>query len=170
MSLSWSDVGKTLAGIAPIVGTALGGPAGALVGGMVAKALGTDATPDAVTAAMAADPTNAAKVLQMQNEHEEALNKMQMDYATAIVNAQGGAIKAEASSGSWLAANWRPILMLSFTAIIVVNYLVVPLAQWFGVHEVPLVLPPDMWGLLKIGVGGYIVGRSGEKIATAMKQ
>ena len=170
MALSWSDVGKTLAGIAPIVGTALGGPAGALVGGMVAKALGTDATPDAVTAAMAADPTNAAKVLQMQNEHEEALNKMQMDYATAIVNAQGGAIKAEASSGSWLAANWRPILMLSFTAIIVVNYLVVPLAQWFGVHEVPLVLPPDMWGLLKIGVGGYIVGRSGEKIATAMKQ
>lgn len=165
MSLSWSDVGKALAGVAPIVGTALGGPAGAIVGSMVASALGTDSTPDAVTQAMAADPTSAAKILQMQNAHEEALNKMQTDYATAIVNAQGGVIKAEASSGSWLAANWRPILMLSFTAIIVVNYLVVPIAQWFGVSESPLILPPDMWALLKIGVGGYIVGRSGEKIA-----
>ena len=165
MSLSWSDVGKAIAGVAPILGTALGGPAGAIVGSMVASALGTDSTPEAVTQAMAADPTSAAKILQMQNTHEEALNKMQTDYATAIVNAQGGVIKAEASSGSWLAANWRPILMLSFTAIIVVNYLVVPIAQWFGVSEAPLILPPDMWALLKIGVGGYIVGRSGEKIA-----
>ena len=165
MSLTWADVGKAIAGVAPILGTALGGPAGAIVGSMVASALGTDSTPEAVTQAMAADPTSAAKILQMQNTHEEALNKMQTDYATAIVNAQGGVIKAEASSGSWLAANWRPILMLSFTAIIVVNYLVVPIAQWFGVSEAPLILPPDMWALLKIGVGGYIVGRSGEKIA-----
>lgn len=169
MSLSWSDVGKAISGVAPILGTALGGPAGAIVGSMVASALGTDSTPDAVTQAMAADPTSAAKILQMQNTHEEALNKMQTDYATAIVNAQGGVIKAEASSGSWLAANWRPILMLSFTAIIVVNYLVVPIAQWFGVSEAPLILPPDMWALLKIGVGGYIVGRSGEKIARNLK-
>jgi hypothetical protein len=165
MSLTWSDVGKAIAGVAPIVGTALGGPAGAIVGSMVASALGTDSTPDAVTAAMAADPTNATKILQLQNQHEEALKQMQLNYATAVVNAQGGVIKAEASSQSWMASNWRPILMLSFTAIIVVNYLVVPIAQWFGVNEVPLVLPPDMWALLKIGVGGYIVGRSGEKIA-----
>ncbi len=165
MSLSWADVGKAIAGVAPIVGTALGGPAGAIVGSMVASALGTDSTPDAVTAAMAADPTNASKILQLQNQHEEALKQMQLNYAPAVVNAQGSVIKAEASSGSWLAANWRPILMLSFTAIIVVNYLVVPIAQWFGVSEAPLILPPDMWALLKIGVGGYIVGRSGEKIA-----
>jgi len=32
---------------------------------------------------------------------------------------------------------------------------------WFGVPMLPL--PPDMWELLKIGVGGYIVGRSVEK-------
>jgi hypothetical protein len=37
------------------------------------------------------------------------------------------------------------------------------------VTEPPLVLPPDMWALLKIGVGGYIVGRSGEKIARSLK-
>ena len=169
MALDWKDVGHALADIAPVVGTALGGPAGALVGGLVAKSLGSDATPDAVTQAIAQDPGAAAKILALQNQHEEELKQMQLGYATAIVNAQGGVIKAEAT-GSWLAANWRPILMLSFTAIIVVNYLVVPIATWFGAHEAPLVLPPDMWALLKIGVGGYIVGRSGEKIATSMRK
>jgi len=165
MSLTWADVGRAVGGIAPILGTALGGPAGAVVGSMIASALGTNNDPASVNAALAADPANASKILQVQAQHEEALVKMNLDYETAVVNAQAGDIQAEAKSDSWLAANWRPILMLSFTAIIVVNYLVLPVAQWFGVTENPLVLPLDMWALLKIGVGGYIVGRSGEKIA-----
>jgi hypothetical protein len=169
MNITWADVGRAVGSIAPALGTALGGPAGAVVGSLIASALGTNNDPASVNAAIAADPTNAAKIIQLQAEHEEALAKMNLEYETAVVNAQAGDIQAEARSESWLAANWRPILMLSFTAIIVVNYLVLPVAQWFGVTEPPLVLPPDMWALLKIGVGGYIVGRSGEKIARSLK-
>jgi len=32
------------------------------------------------------------------------------------------------------------------------------------------VIPPDMWQLLKIGVGGYVLGRSGEKIVGVLKK
>lgn len=169
MSLSWSDVGRAVGGIAPILGTALGGPAGAVVGSMIASALGTSATPDAVNTAMAADPTNAAKILQVQNEHEENLRKMNLDYESTLVQAQAGNIQAEAKSDSWLASNWRPILMLTFTFIVAMNYAILPIVAWFGVHQAPLVLPTDMWDLLKIGVGGYIVGRSGEKITRSLK-
>lgn len=169
MSLSWGDVGRAVGGIAPILGTALGGPAGAVVGSMIASALGTSATPDAVNTAMAADPTNAAKILQVQNEHEENLRKMNLDYESTLVQAQAGNIQAEAKSDSWLAANWRPILMLTFTFIVAMNYAILPIVSWFGVHQAPLVLPTDMWDLLKIGVGGYIVGRSGEKITRNLK-
>ena len=169
MSLSWSDVGRAVGGIAPILGTALGGPAGAVVGSMIASALGTSATPDAVNTAMAADPTNAAKILQVQNEHEENLRKMNLDYESTLVQAQAGNIQAEAKSDSWLAANWRPILMLTFTFIVAMNYAILPIVSWFGVHQAPLVLPTGMWDLLKIGVGGYIVGRSGEKITRSLK-
>jgi hypothetical protein len=28
-----------------------------------------------------------------------------------------------------------------------------------------LAIPPDMWDLLKLGVGGYVMGRSAEKVA-----
>lgn len=169
MSLSWSDVGKAIAGIAPVLGTALGGPAGAVVGSLVASALGTSSSPDAVNAAIAADPASAAKILQVQTEHQEALVKMQTDYQTNLDTQRSDVIQAEAKSDSWMASNWRPILMLTFTAIVAMNWLILPVVSWFGPHLVPLVLPPDMWALLKIGVGGYIVGRSGEKITGILK-
>jgi hypothetical protein len=52
--------------------------------------------------------------------------------------------------------------MLVFTYIVAHNYVLSPV---FGINYV--VIPAEMWSLLKIGVGGYIVGRSAEKgIAT----
>ena len=71
----------------PLLGGALGGPAGALVGGIVGKglaaALGTEATPAAVAAAVQADPAKAS----------EALAKVAAD--PAAMSAIGGAEAAE---------------------------------------------------------------------------
>lgn len=74
-------------------------------------------------------------------------------------------VQAEARSEHWLTASWRPILMLSFTFIIVHNYILAPYLQvFFGIHIV-LDMPEHFWNLLTIGVGGYVVGRSAEKVA-----
>lgn len=67
-------------------------------------------------------------------------------------------IRAEAGGDSWLQRNWRPMLMCLFGVIIANNYIVVPL---FGSPMADI--PPDMWDLLKLGVGGYVMGRSVEK-------
>lgn len=67
-------------------------------------------------------------------------------------------IRAEATGESWLQRNWRPLLMCLFGVIIANNYIVVPL---FATPKAEI--PPDMWELLKLGVGGYVVGRSVEK-------
>ena len=80
-------------------------------------------------------------------------------FETELVDAQAAVIKAEATSQSWMARNWRPILMLTFTYTIAHNYV---LAPSFGLNY--LEIPGNMWGLLKIGVGGYIGGRTFEKI------
>lgn len=74
-------------------------------------------------------------------------------------------IIAEAKSEHWIVAAWRPILMLSFTAIVVNNYILYPYLSLFWADAPSLVLPDNLWSLLQIGVGGYVVGRSGEKIA-----
>ena len=67
-------------------------------------------------------------------------------------------VVAEAQSESGLARNWRPITMLTFVFIVANNYIVHP---WLGGPMLPI--PPDMWELIKSGLGGYVVGRSVEK-------
>lgn len=76
-----------------------------------------------------------------------------------IAKSQAGVITAEATSGNWLASSWRPLLMLTFTYIILHNYVLAPL---FHITIVPI--PESMWDLLRLGIGGYVMGRSAEKI------
>jgi len=90
---------------------------------------------------------------------------------TSLVKAQAGIIMAEANGHSWLQRNWRPLLMLIFMVIIANNYIIHPYVTLFtgGAHSVALDIPENMWALLKIGVGGYVVGRSGETITKLWK-
>lgn len=79
-------------------------------------------------------------------------------------------IRAEANSQSWLARNWRPMLMCLFGLILLNNYVIFPYIHEFSPeHSVLLPVPEQLWGLLKIGVGGYVVGRSAEKVAEVYK-
>ena len=92
----------------------------------------------------------------------------QLAASTDLAKAGASVIAAEASSGNWLAAAWRPIMMLSFVAIVVNNYILYPYINLFFHSGLVLQIPVDMWDLLKIGVGGYVIGRSGEKIAASI--
>jgi len=79
-------------------------------------------------------------------------------------------IVAETQGKDWLQRNWRPVLMISITAIIVNNYLIAPYAQAiFGVG-IMLDLPDPLFTLMTIGVGGYIGGRTGEKMIKTYKE
>ena len=79
-------------------------------------------------------------------------------------------IIAETQSQSWLARNWRPILMLTIVAIVANNYIFFPYASLFTAKVTMLVLPEHLLSLLKIGLGGYIVSRGAEKVATTLKK
>ena len=76
-----------------------------------------------------------------------------------LVEAQSTIIVAEAKSQSWLARSWRPMLMTLFGYVVAHNYVVAPLT---GADFLPI--PPEMWGLLKLGIGGYVGGRTIEKV------
>ncbi|MBI9073775.1 MAG: hypothetical protein JEZ02_00090 [Desulfatibacillum sp.] len=87
-----------------------------------------------------------------------------------LFEVQGDIVKAEARGESWLQRNWRPVLMMSIVAIVVNNYLLVPYGQLFFPGSVKVLeLPPALWELMKIGVGGYVVGRTGEKVVREWK-
>jgi hypothetical protein len=86
-------------------------------------------------------------------------------YALADTELKGAiaVVLAEAQGQSWLQRNWRPLLMLTCITIIANNYVLYPYMRAIFGWGVALDLPEALWELLKIGVGGYVVGRSVEK-------
>lgn len=90
---------------------------------------------------------------------------MSLEYEAKLTESKASIIKAEAQGASWLQRNWRPVLMISIVAIVVNNYIIYPYLVLFGLPATPLELPEELFTLMQIGVGGYIVGRSAEKIA-----
>lgn len=86
---------------------------------------------------------------------------MLINQVTELFQAQRDVIVAEAGGESWLQRNWRPIAMLTFLYIIVHMIVLTPI---FGLPLIdPSQIPENLWELLKIGIGGYIVGRTAEK-------
>lgn len=96
---------------------------------------------------------------EMKHEIEMAL----ADQLESELEAKKDIIVAEAQSNSWLTRSWRPITMLSFVFILVNNYIFVPYAQAFGAGVPALDIPPNMYGLLTVGIGGYVASRGVEK-------
>lgn len=81
-------------------------------------------------------------------------------YEAQLLDGQQKVIAAEATSGNWLTSSWRPITMLTFLGLVVCDS--------FGWLHSPLA--PQAWTLLQIGLGGYTVGRSVEKVALPIVQ
>ena len=93
--------------------------------------------------------------LEIQARMQEALiaNQAQIEAAAADV------IRTEAEGESWLQRNWRPLTMMVFVGLIV--------GKWLG-YTAPGVseaLELRLLGLIEIGLGGYVIGRSVEKVA-----
>ena len=68
MAFEWKDVANIVGNVAPIVGTALGGPAGGAVGSIIAKALGVEDNADAVGMAVKADPSLIVRIKELEFE------------------------------------------------------------------------------------------------------
>ena len=92
------------------------------------------------------DEKSAAKA-KLTSIVTESLNSLQ--------ELQADVLKAELS-GNWLQRSWRPLVMITFTCIIVVG----------AFREIPYLADNSpFWTLLEIGLGGYVIGRSVEKVA-----
>lgn len=104
------------------------------------------------------DPADELKRLELQNQIQLEV----MRNATAIQQAGADIVKTEAASDNWLASSWRPILMLTFGALIV--------ARWLG-WAAPDLSEAEylkLWDIVELGLGGYVIGRSAEKIVPAV--
>lgn len=101
------------------------------------------------------------------NTHEEDLAEIQAE-ATKFTK-RAGIVTAEITGEDKAQRSWRPHLMYFIMGLMAFNGVLVPLVEAvFGV-KIPVLeaweaIPPPMWKVLMIGLGGYIGGRSAEKI------
>ena len=85
---------------------------------------------------------------------ESDLLQVLAEWERARVEAQS-AVLVEEAKGSWLQRSWRPLVMLVFAVIVLVGTFT----------NLPILDDTSrFWDLLEIGLGGYVVGRGGEKI------
>lgn len=89
-----------------------------------------------------------AGLLEAVARQEEALNRSR----AAIIEAE--------AHGNWLQRSWRPIIMLVFATIVLIGTF----------FDLPILSDTSrFWDLLEIGIGGYVIGRSAEKITGRLK-
>lgn len=99
---------------------------------------------------------------QLKSEIKSQVLVQEHDQMIKELESQTQIILAEAKGG-WLQRNWRPMLMALFGIIIANNYILNPwLNAMFGI-DIIMEIPENMWQLLKLGIGGYIVSRGAEK-------
>ena len=116
--------------------------------------------------------TIGGKVLDIVDdvvEDKDEANKLKFEIQSRLIESKSQEMESAAkivlaeAQGSWLQRNWRPLLMVTFAALVV--------AHWFGftASNIPESVQNSLLNIVMIGVGGYVVGRSGEKIAEKFK-
>lgn len=98
--MDWSDLKGIVGKAAPVVGTLLGGPAGAAVGGLISVALGTDNTPDAVSAELAGNPDAIVKIQELQTNAKVQLQQLAVTAeANRLADVQNARARQTANPG-----------------------------------------------------------------------
>ena len=103
----------------------------------------------------------------LQEKLKAQLQTQLLQSNTQELQAAAKIIEAEAKAG-WFAASWRPLLMYVLIFILVWNYVIGPVIKVFTGAIISFELPGDVWTLLNVGLGGYVVGRSAESVARTM--
>jgi len=98
--------------------------------------------------------TNDEERIKAKNEIFKVLQQKELE----LQKMQTDIIIAEAK-GNWLQRSWRPILMLAFGFIVIYVKFIAPLFD-LRIPE----LENEFWNLLQLGIGGYVIGRTGEKM------
>jgi hypothetical protein len=117
--------------------------------------------------------TIGGKVLDIVDdvvEDKDEANKLKFQIQKQLLESKGTELEAQAkivlaeAQGSWLQRNWRPMLMVTFAGLVV--------AHWFGftAENIPESVQNSLLNIVMVGVGGYVAGRSAEKVADKWKK
>ena len=103
-------------------------------------------------------------------EDKDAANNLKFQIQKQLSETKFTELEAQAKivltelQGFWLQRSWRPLLMVAVTALVV--------AHWLGstAPDIAESVQNGPLNIVMIGVGGYVMGRSAEKVADKWKE
>jgi len=167
--LSWSDLSKTVAQYAPLLGAVLPIPGGTVIGSMIASVFGGDADdPDSLSRAIQTNPQAAIKLKQIEAEHKTELERIAMQRVanalaadTARLETVNKTMQVEAGQGG-LSAFWRPFwgilsAIAFFIQVSAISYLLVCKPEQAAIAISALSSLSVFWGvpLAILGISAY---------------
>ena len=170
--MNWGDLVDDVLGAGlPLLGSALGGPAGAAVGKLAASALGVDARPEAVKGALSA-PGAADRLKRMEVEHRQTLERIELEGAVANMADVNKTMRQEIASKDTFVRRARPttiyvinlciLLQVIVGAIVIIGF---PRAMPDYIGLIQALSNPLMVALGVVGV--YKWRRTSEKMVDA---
>jgi hypothetical protein len=115
------------------------------------------------------------KFIPDKDKQLEAATELQAEM-TKQMKLQQEVILNEAKSENWLTSNWRPLFMCAIGFMICSHWFMYDVTPWlkitFGWNIWTLKDPglsPELWTTMRLGLGGYIGGRTAEKIVKMLK-
>jgi len=83
--MKWSSLGEKIAEFAPLLGSVVGGPAGGVIGSVIATAFGVEDNPKAIAQAVRNDPEAAVKLRKIELDNKAELERIKMEEAKAVI-------------------------------------------------------------------------------------
>lgn len=157
--MDWGELGKQIAGTgATLLGGAIGGPAGARLGAVVAQALGVESSePSDIALAIERDPQAAVKLREVESAERIRLQEIVTSQVLAEITAgteQQKAVnetmRAELSACDPYRARWRP----TFGYVMAFNMAIMSIAFFAAVTAV--IFDPENAGKISNGFGEMV--------------
>lgn len=105
------------------------------------------------------------KRIELENE----ITKAMLTNQAAMLDSMKSVMVADAQSEGWLTRNARPLTVVWGLTMLTWLGVIAP-SLGIGPEAITAIkqVPSDLWNLVTVGVGAYILGKSGEAIATSV--
>jgi hypothetical protein len=110
------------------------------------------------------------KLAEIQAQHEKDMATIEVQLAeidAKQLESVNQTMREESKSEHFLQWAWRPIVGLTFCAVIINNYIIIPYLKNKGV--LPIDIPDDVWMAMLVILGAASAGRGWAKAEKAKK-
>lgn len=151
----WDNVKNIIGSVAPMLGTLIGGPAGTVVGSIVASALGVENTPQSIENALTNNPDALVKIKQLESDERIKLKELALQASKLTLDERKAELQDTQNARVQHKDHWMPSLLTIGLALMVAG-------MFTGLFVFD---PPKQFDQVVIMIAGSVLGAFSTAVA-----